>query len=140
MVEFAIAASALLLFIFGILEFGRVLYIYHTVSNAARIGSRWAIVRGASSCTSPIDHCSASQSDISAFVTSQVPMLDANTMTVTARWSASNDPSTGCTAAGTNVAGHLVCVTVSYPFTFAIPFVSNTPLTIAATSSMAISQ
>ncbi|HET7815124.1 MAG TPA: TadE/TadG family type IV pilus assembly protein [Candidatus Baltobacteraceae bacterium] len=140
MVEFAIAATALLLLVFGILEFGRVLYIYHTVSNAARLGSRWAIVRGGSSCTSSIDHCSASQTDISAYVLSQVPMLDSNTMTVTAQWNSSNDPSAACSSTGTNTAGHTVCVTVSYPFNFAIPFVSNTALSIASTSSMVISQ
>ena len=140
MVEFAIASTALLLLIFGILEFGRVLYIYHTVSNAARLGSRWAIVRGGSSCTSSVDHCSASQSDISAYVLSQVPMLDSGTMTVTAQWNGSNDPSSACSGTGTNAAGHLVCVTVSYPFNFALPFVSKTALTIASTSSMVISQ
>lgn len=36
----------LLLLIAGILEFGRALYTYHTVSNAARLGSRWAMLRG----------------------------------------------------------------------------------------------
>lgn len=140
MIEFAIAASAFLLIMFGILEFSRVLYIYHTVSNAARIGSRWAIVRGANSCGGPIDHCNASAEDIQSYVQSVVPMVDSNAMTVTAQWSDTGDPSTGCSGTGTNAAGHLVCVTVSYPFSFAIPFVSNTPLTLSSTSSMVISQ
>jgi Flp pilus assembly protein TadG len=148
MVEFAIAASALLLIMFGILEFGRVMYTYHTVSNAARIGSRWAMVRGANSCSGPIDHCNASSSDIQNYVLSVVPMVDASSTTVancssaglcvTATWSTSTDPSTDCSSTGTNDIGHLVCVTVAYPFNFAIPFVSTTPLTLTSTSKMIV--
>ena len=136
MVEFTIVATALLLVMFGILEFGRVMYTYHTVSNAARIGARWAMVRG-SGC-SVIDHCGASSSDISNYVQSVVPMVDSGSMTITASWSNSTDPSTDCAAGGTNDPGHLVCVTVSYPFNFALPFVSNSALTLTSTSKMVI--
>jgi Flp pilus assembly protein TadG len=149
MVEFAISASALLLIMFGILEFGRVMYTYHTVSNAARLASRWAMVRG-SGC-SVLDHCNATQTDIQNYVTSIVPMVDNTSSTasgcsqaglcVTASWSTSSDPSVDCSAtdpAGNNTAGHLVCVTVSYPFNFAIPFVSNSALTLSSTSKMVI--
>lgn len=140
MVEFAISASALLLIMFGILEFGRVMYTYHTVSNAARLASRYAIVRGAN-CTL-LDNCpDATSAQIQTWVQSQVPMVDSNSLSVTAMWSTSNDPSTDCSAtdpAGNDTPGHLVCVTVSYPFNFAIPFVSNTPLTLSSTSKMVI--
>ena len=50
LVEFAIASTVALTLIFGIVDFGRGLYTYHLVSNAARAGSRYAIVRG-SACT-----------------------------------------------------------------------------------------
>lgn len=146
MVEFAICASALLLIMFGILEFGRVLYTYHTVSNAARLASRWAMVRG-SGC-SVLDHCNASQTDIQNYVSSIVPMVDVSSSTasgcssaglcVQASWSNSTDPSVDCAAGGTDAPGHLVCVTVSYPFNFAIPFVSNSALTLSSTSKMVI--
>jgi len=141
MVEFAVAASAFMLVMFGIVEFGRVMYTYHTVSNAARIGSRWAIVRG-SGCT-VVDHCSATSSDVSDYVQSVVPMVDSGSMTVTAKWTTTTDPSASCTATtpgGNNGAGHVVCVTVSYPFNFAIPFVSNNALTLSSTSRMVIAQ
>ncbi len=147
MVEFAISASALLLIMFGILEFGRVMYTYHTVSNAARLASRWAMVRG-SGC-SALDHCNASSADIQNYVNSIVPMVDSSTSTAsgcssaglcaTAKWSNSSDPSVDCSDDGTNAPGHLVCVTVSYPFNFAIPFVSSTALTLSSTSKMVIS-
>lgn len=140
MVEFAISATAVLLLVFGIFEFGRVMYMYHTVSNAARLGARWAIVRG-SGC-SLLDHCNATSSDIQSWVQSQVPVIDSNTLGVTAAWStASTDPSVDCSVTdptGNNSQGHLVCVTVSYPFNFAIPFVGRTGLTISSTSKMVI--
>lgn len=136
MVEFSISASALLLIMFGILEFGRVMYTYHTVSNAARLGSRWAMVRG-SQC-SKLDHCNATSSDVQTWVRSQVPMVDGNSLNVNASWSNSTDPSTDCAAGGTNVPGHLVCVNVQYPFNFAIPFVSSSALTLSSTSKMVI--
>lgn len=123
----------------GIVEFGRVMYAYHTVSNAARLGSRWAIVRG-SGC-SKLDHCGATSSDIQTWVRSNVPMVDSNTLSVTATWSTSSDPSTDCSVSdptNNNVPGNLVCVTVSYPFNFAIPFVSRTALTLSSTSKMVI--
>ena len=151
MVEFAISATALLLIMFGILEFGRVMYIYHTVSNAARLGSRYAIVRG-SQC-SVLDNCpNVTGAQIETWLRSQVPMLDSSTTTlpgcdtaglcVSASWSTSNDPSVDCSAtdpSGNDDPGHMVCVTVSYPFNFALPFVSNTPLTLSSTSKMVIS-
>jgi Flp pilus assembly protein TadG len=140
-VEFAIAASALLFVIFGVVEFGRALYLYHTVSNAARLGSRWAEVRGAD-CSAPLDHCNASGSDIQTYIQSVVPAaVDSNTFQVTAAWSTSTDPNVDCstsTPLGNNAPGHLVCVTVAYPFSFALPFISNTRLNLTSTSKMVI--
>jgi Flp pilus assembly protein TadG len=142
MVELVIGATALLLVMFGIIEFGRVLYTYHTVSNAARIGSRWAIVRGAGCNTiGVLDHCDATSTDIQNYVQSVVPMVDSNSLSVVAKWSTSNNPSVDCTQtdpAGHDTKGNLVCVTVSYPFNFAIPFVSNSALTLTSTSKMVI--
>ena len=42
--EFAIVLPVLLLFIMGIVDFGRAIYAYNAVSNAARMGVRTAIV------------------------------------------------------------------------------------------------
>jgi len=119
-----------------------VLYTYHTVSNAARIGSRWAIVRGAGCATiGVLDHCNATSADIQNYVQSVVSMVDSNTLAVNATWSTSMDPSVDCSAtdpSGNDLKGHLVCVTVAYPFNFAIPFVSTTALTLTSTSKMVI--
>lgn len=149
MVEFAIAASLLLMLLFGIVEFARVLYLYHTVSNAARLGTRWAIVRG-SGCI-VLDHCNAEPADVQTYVQSIVPMLDSSSTTVPGcsapgvcvitTWSSSTGPNAACDqsdSSGNNSEGHMVCVTVKYPFNFAIPLVSSSALTLASTSQMVV--
>lgn len=44
MVEFALILPLFILLLFGILDFGRAIYGYNTINNAAREGARWAIV------------------------------------------------------------------------------------------------
>lgn len=135
MVEFSIISALLLLLIFGIFEFGRALYTYHTVSNAARLGTRWAIVRG-SACTSPLDHCNAASSDVQTFVRSQiVALMDTTQLTVTTTWPGNG----GSCAAGSNAPGCPVVVSVSYPFNFVTSFIGP-QLSISSTSQMTISQ
>ena len=131
MVEFAIAAAALMLFVFGIFEFARALYAYHTVSNAARLGARWAIVRGAN--CSVLDHCQATQADVQNYVQSQVvAAMNASSITVSVSW-----PGSG-TCASSNARGCPVQVTVNYPFAFDLPFISTQTLTISSSSQMTI--
>ena len=150
MVEFAFAATAFLLVLFGVIEFGRALYMYHTVENAARLGSRWAMVRGSTSCSDakPVANCNASPTDIQTFVRSNVPIVDSGTLNIASAWSSSIFPAASCPAppspgpgtltAGSNAAGHLVCVTVTYPFKFAIPFVSKATWNLSSTSQMTV--
>jgi hypothetical protein len=142
MVEFAIAASLLLLVLFGVLEFGRALYVYHTVDNAARIGARWAMVRGSASCTAPypVDHCNAASKDVQTYVQSVVPVLDSGDLTVNASWPGTNPGCNAGPAKDDKASGCVVIVTASHAFNFAIPFVSGATLNIASTSQMTISQ
>ena len=44
MVEFAIVAPVLLLFVFGIIDYGRYFFLYNSLTNAAREGARLAAV------------------------------------------------------------------------------------------------
>jgi Flp pilus assembly protein TadG len=141
MVEFAIATAALLLVIFGIVEFARFMYTYHAVANAARIGSRWAMVRGTQSCSTPtgkaLATCPATEAEIQAYVQSVVPMDDSAALTVTANWTTGR----GCSSStDLHMPGCVVQVTASNPFGFAVPFVSNNILTVSSTSQMVISQ
>lgn len=132
-IEFAIGAVALMLFVFGIIEFGLVLFTYHTVSNAARLGSRWAIVRGANCNT--LDHCQAASADVQTYVRSQVvAIMDPTQVTVTATWPGNG----GSCAVGSNARGCPVNVSVSYPFSFAIPLMPSTTVNISSASQMTI--
>jgi Flp pilus assembly protein TadG len=133
MIEFAIAAFAMLLFVFGIIEFGRLLYTYHTLANAAKAGTRWAIVRG-SDCVAP--SCPAEAGDVTAYVETQTPMLDPSQLKVETSWS----NTASCTSASAQGPGCLVTVKVTYPFTFAVPLVSDAQLTLSASSQMTIAE
>lgn len=46
LVESAITVAVLFVILFGIIDFGRALYTYHFVANAAREATRWASVNG----------------------------------------------------------------------------------------------
>jgi Flp pilus assembly protein TadG len=49
LVEFAVVSIVFFTFVFGITEFGRMVYDYNIVSTAVRDGARWAAVRGTAS-------------------------------------------------------------------------------------------
>jgi Flp pilus assembly protein TadG len=46
MVEFALIAPAFFLLLLGIMEMGRLLWVNHTIANAAREGARYVMVSG----------------------------------------------------------------------------------------------
>jgi Flp pilus assembly protein TadG len=148
-VEMAIGVSLFLMVLIGIIEVGLALYTYNYVSDAAREGSRWAIVRGAA-CTGNtpgLDHCNAGQSDIQTYLQSlPYPGINSSSLTVTASWLTASTPPvswSACTSSSTvvcNVPGNEVQVTVTYPFSLNIPFWRNASVTVGSTSSMVISQ
>src|SRR4030095_16214317 len=49
LVEFAVVSIVFFTFIFGVTEFGRMIYDYNLIATATRDGARWACVRGNSS-------------------------------------------------------------------------------------------
>lgn len=136
MVEFAISAMVMLVMLFGIMECSLLLYSYHTVSNAARQATRWAMVRG-SDCVAPT--CPASANDVKNYVLTQVPLLDTSQITVNTTWSSSN----GCTVSsvsGPAGPGCTVAVQISYPFQLQLPFVPIGAITLSSTSQMVMSE
>lgn len=136
-VEFALVGSIALMLLFGIVEIGRAVYTYHLVSNAARIGSRYAIVRGATcSQTSPAGSCQATSASIQTYVRSVSPGIDASQLTVATTYGTSS----GCSDPKFQSTLCLVSVTASYKFTFLVPLVSSAAVTMASTSKMVISQ
>jgi Flp pilus assembly protein TadG len=130
-VEFAIAATALLMLMFAIIDFGRALYTYHLVASGARAGSRYAIVRG-TSCM--VSGCPATATQIQDYVRGLAPAIDPNALTVNTTWPTSS----GCNGSATP--GCPVSVQVSYTFAFIAPLMPQFTLPMTSTSTMVISQ
>ena len=149
MVEFALVCTFFLVMLFGIIDFGRALYTYHFLSNAARTATRWAAVNGANcsgdgSCngTAPMNNGPASQDDVQNYVRSITPPgIDSSQVTVTACGVTGGggkcaDSPPGCTL---NESGCMVQVNVSYTFNFLVPLVRRAALPMTSTSEMMIS-
>ncbi|MBV8066349.1 MAG: pilus assembly protein [Candidatus Eremiobacteraeota bacterium] len=126
--ETAIVMAVVLAILFGIIDFGRALYTYSFVATLAREGARWAIVRGAN-CTMLPAPCPArsGSADIQPYVRSLSQGVT-NPNLITANLSfPCNTP--GCVAQ----------VTVQYPFSFSLPFMPKTGISMSSTSQMVIS-
>jgi Flp pilus assembly protein TadG len=119
-VEFALVATVFFIFLFGIIEFSRLMLMYHHVGNVAREGSRYAIVHGSS-------EVNATAADIENYVKSISP-VDPNNLTVTTTWENPNhEPQTW------------VKVQVNYDFKFMVPILYKSNIPLVGTSQMVIS-
>ncbi len=138
-VEMALSMFILLSVLIGVFELCLALYSYHYVSEAAREGSRYAIVHG-STCTVSGISCTVTAAQIQTYVQNLgYPGINPSNMVVTTTWSAY--PAGGsCVAVGCNGPGDLVTVSAQYSFNLAIPFVNRSALSLTSTSSMVISQ
>jgi Flp pilus assembly protein TadG len=139
LVETALSLTILLTLLMGLMNLSLLLFSFHYIAEAAREGTRYAIVRG--SACSGLSHCpNATQTDISNYIKGLgFPGINPAALTVTATW-----PTTGasCTPSLTpcNNPGNLVKVTVLYQFPFSLPFVPSRLLNLTSTSQMVISQ
>jgi Flp pilus assembly protein TadG len=133
--EFAVVSLAVLMMVFGIIDCGRALYTYHLVSDDARLGSRYAIVRGATACPGG----SPSPDPLQAYIVGQSPGIVPSALTVTTTCSS---PANGCSSSATpwNGAGCVVRVRVNYSFRFLVPLVSTLVIPMTSSSEMVISQ
>lgn len=144
-VEFAVCAAVLLTFVIGTMELCFALYAHHATDLTAREASRWAMVRGSTSCTNTpnLTDCNATAAQIQTYV-SDLGLLKLPTSDVTVTWltASATQPTTWstCSTSPCNVPGNQVQVTVTYPFTLGIPFVSRQTLSLTSTSAMVISQ
>jgi Flp pilus assembly protein TadG len=117
LIEFSLVALLLCLLLLVFVDFGRMLLIYNGISNAAREGTRYAIVHGANRTGSGIDGPSSSsdysqvQTVVRSFASSAG--LSPGDVTVTVTYSPGNN------------IGDLVEVTAAYSFS---PFVGYFPL------------
>jgi Flp pilus assembly protein TadG len=146
--ETALSMIVLLTFLFGLMETCLMLYTYHFISEAAREGTRYAIVRGATAgggaCTAPgpancIAQGGNDTGDIATYVKGlSFPGIDPGNMHVNSSWSAFVHGSS-CGAL-CNTTGNLVRVTVQYNFPLNIPFLPARSFALSSTSAMIMSQ
>ncbi len=126
-IELAFVMIPLLMMIFGIFEYGRLLMDWNVLNNAAREGCRYALVNNTTSTIS---------TDVTNLVTTYMgkEISSFNTFTVTV----SGTHAGASTAVNNLTAGDLISVTVSgkYKFMNIIPFVSMPTLTINSTVTM----
>jgi Flp pilus assembly protein TadG len=137
LVEQALILTFLLSMLFAIIDFGRAMYTYHFVSNAAREASRWASVRG---ITTSLPGGAASPASVRALVKDVTGMgLDPAKITVDTSWVPPPNNSPACTQNIKNP-GCVVQVSVTYSYKFFFPFLPTSPITMQSTSQMVISQ
>lgn len=139
LLETALGMLILLPMIFGIIEISLALYTYHFISEAAREGTRYAIVRG-DSCMG-MNGCDASAAQIQSYLQNLgYPGIDPNAMTVNTVWSAYPAGGTCNPNANCKNRGNLVQVTVNYQYPLTIPFIPARTISMSSTSQMVISQ
>ena len=152
-VEMGISSAVLFTMIFGVFEVSYASYIYSYVSEAAREGARYAIVRGATSCsnTPNLSNCNASATTIGNYVMGRGFMGINSTayMTVTTKWltAATTTGTSGtattwssCSSGTCNAPGNMVNVVVTYSFPLSIPFLPHRTLNVTSTSQMVVQQ
>src|ERR1017187_6090213 len=153
LVEMAMSCLVLLAAFFGVFEFSLASYTYHYVSEAAREGARYAMVRGSTSCinTPNLSTCNATATQISNYVkdlgypginstsnmTVAVSWLTATTVTggssTTTTWAA-------CSTGTCNLPGNMVKLVVTYAFPLTVPFSTRNTIDVTSTAQMVVSQ
>ena len=115
--------TVFLMLMFAIMNLATAVYAYNWVSYSAREATRYASVHGSTS-SSPVGP--SSYSALTSVVTGIAKGLT-GTVAVTPTW-----PN------GNNVPGNTVKVKVQYTFSFVMPFMSLSPITMSSTSQMVI--
>jgi Flp pilus assembly protein TadG len=137
-VEFALTLVVVMSFLLGIMEIGLCLFTYNFVAEAARLGTRYAMVRG-SSCNATGSLCTTtSQTDVQSYLRGlSLPGITPASMTVTTTW----PDTTGCAPSSSpcNNPGNHVIVAVKYQFPLTIPFAPVTTVSLTSTSEAVIS-
>jgi Flp pilus assembly protein TadG len=138
----ALSLVVLLTVIFGIMEMSLALYTFHFISEAARDGTRYAIVRG-SSCPAILSGCPAAGTgvDVQTYLRNEgFPAISSSLLTAATTWPTTGSTCTPSSAPLCDNPGNLVNVVVTYKFPLSIPFIPAQTLTMTSTSQMVISQ
>lgn len=129
MIEFALSFSALMTFVFCLMEMCIALYSYGLISESARETSRYAIVHGSTCLTGSSTSCTASATTISTYAKNLgLPNIGGGTLNVTTRFVPDNTP------------GSVVIVSIQYTMPIKMPFVPTRSLSMTSASQMYILQ
>ncbi len=142
--ETALSITILLAMMFGIMEGAFAVYSYHFISEAAREGTRYAIVRGSSAgancATYTSSACFASKAQIQSYVLNLgFPGINPSNMTVNTSYAAYPSGTCSPSAACTNP-GNQVTVSVTYSFPLTVPFIPSHTYSMSSSAAMIISQ
>lgn len=118
--EFSLTLPITITLIFGIMQFGQVLYSYSLVAYSARSAARYAMMH---SSQSPQPATAAS---IAAYVQSLTAGMDQTKLTVTSTWIPTSTP------------GSLVKVQVSYSYVPFAPYLPSASINLSSTAQMTI--
>jgi len=143
MIEMTLSLVVLLTVVFGIMEMSLALYTFHFVSQAARDGTRYAIVRGSSCPAGILSGCPGAGKtvDVQGYLTGQgFPGIDPSLLTAVTTFPNAGSGSCIPQANPCDNPGNLVNVVVTYQFPLSIPFIPTKTLNMTSTSQMVISQ
>ena len=144
LVEFALVAPVFFLILFAIIEGGRFMVYYETLSNAPREGARFAIVNGSNSLLCPTGpaeppgwSCDPSGATVEARVRNTALGIPPAQVTVGRHWM-DGDDTDGDIDDGFNSRGYRVLVTAAYTYSPLIPIVPLPGITVSAESTLVI--
>jgi Flp pilus assembly protein TadG len=130
MIEFALSFSALMTFVFCLMEICIALYSYGLISESAREATRYAIVHGSTCLTGSSTSCTASATSINTYAKNLgLPNIGGGTLNVTTTF-----------PDGSNVPGNRVNVSIQYTMPIKMPFVPKSSLSMTSASQMYILQ
>ena len=119
LIEFALCAFLLVILLLSVVEMGRMILVYTTVTNAARAGARYAIVHGSTRTgTGPGNNPAEVVLAVRTFASAGA--LDVTRLNITVTYPTGND------------IGDPVDVTVVYPYD---PMISYLPLSVPLSNS-----
>ncbi len=130
LVEFAVTLPVMFMLLFMFMELCLMFYTHDMISEVAREGTRYAMVRGASCPSSTNPTCEVTAAQVNAYVNSiGWPNIGGGTMTVNTTYPDGNES-----------VGSRVQVKVTYVFKITMPFVPTQSITMTSTSVMYIIQ
>ena len=130
-IEFVLSLTALMTFVFAVMEICMVFYTYGMISECAREATRYAIVRGSTCLTSSSTSCTASATTISNYAKGLgFPNIGGGTLNVT----------TTFIPAGNQAPGSQVKVDIKYTVSIKVPFIPKNALQLDSSSEMYILQ